>query len=698
MKFLCGNKLLLLVIFVVAVILWFVVPFVTRDKDLPVFNTPDPFYHARRVLVTVNNFPHLPIFDYYISYPDGAHCIWPPLFDFLPALVIYMLSVGTPNINQLEMVCGIYPVVWGLLIIFLTYKIAEGLLGRTIASISAFIIAISPITSIYARFGYFDHHIAEVFGLLLIFYFLIKPDSNSYVKWLGLGLAFGISLLLWQGSILFIGITFFILISRREFNAFISYLVALIIILPFSINTHYVDSPFSYRGLSLLHISLLLIATLIFVIFVLAKKKNILVTFPIILLAFLAFFLLKSQSFMRGMFFIFKNDPWLSTILEFKPLVIQSGYLDNLTVKRTFGFAYYVVPLMLLILFLEYRIKHKSVINFYVFCIFTAVMSFIGVRYGIWFVPFFAILFAYFLKKAYNMFKGTIGIFVCTILFLINLLAIQPKNYVAFKRLPDMEMVNACHWIKDSLPEAGNILLPHQKPQYGIMCFWDFGHYVVYLGGKPVTSSNFGNDVPNFKKVNEFFLTTSEDDAIRQLKNFSADYVLLYGNIRNIYLASKYLEINPSDFLDLYYTKDKAGAVITIMQPRKLGSATTTYRLFQHLGRGFYEHDTFYTSYPHFRLRYFSNSIRIFELIKGATIIGKITPRIPVVINFEVSLPTVNFTYFDSLLSDSTGSFSVVVPYPSNNDRCYEISIGTKTKKVFVTEEDVRKGGVIYVD
>ncbi|MGQ9844004.1 MAG: STT3 domain-containing protein [Spirochaetota bacterium] len=692
-----GNELLL-VIFVVAIILWFIVPFVTRDKNLPVFTTPDPFYHAHRVLITANNFPHVPSFDYYISYPDGAYCIWPPLFDFLPAFLIYIISAGKPNINQIEMVCGIYPVVWGLLVIFLTYKIAKGLLDRTTASISAFILAISPITSIYARFGYFDHHIAEVFGLLLIFYFLIKPDSNSYVKWLGLGLAFGVSLLLWQGSILFIGIAFFILIARREFNAFISYLIALIIILPFSINTHYVDSPFSYRGLSLLHISLLLIASLISLIFVLVKKKNILAIFSIVLLAFLVFFLLKSQSFMRGMFFIFKNDPWLATILEFKPLIIQSGYLDNLTVKRTFGPAYYVVPIMLLTLFLEYRIKYKSVINFYVFCLFTAVMSFIGVRYGIWFIPFFAILFAYFLKKVYSIFKGTIGILVSTILFFINLLAFQPKSYAAFMRLPDMEMVNACHWIKDSLPEAGNILLPHQKPQYGIMCFWDVGHYVVYIAGKPVTSSNFGNDAPNFKKVNEFYLTTSEDDALRYLNDFTADYVFLYGNIRNIYLASKYLEMNPADLLDLYYTNDKAGAIITIMQPKKLGSATTSYRLFQHLGRGFYEHDTFYTSYPHFRLRYFLKSIRVFELVKGAKIIGKTKPNMPVQINYEVTLPTINFVYFDSLSSDSAGNFSVVVPYASNNDRYYEISIGTKRKKVFVTEEDVRKGGVIYVD
>lgn len=698
MKFLCGNKLLLLMLFVIAIILWFIIPFITRDKNLPVFTTPDPFYHARRVLVTVNNLPHLPNFDYYISYPSGAYCIWPPLFDFLPALVIYILSAGNPNISLVEMVCAISPVVWGLLVILLTYKIAGGLLGNTIASISAFIIAISPITSAYARFGYFDHHIAEVFGLLLIFYFLIRPDANKYVKWIGLGLGFGISLLLWQGSILFIGITFFVLIARREFNAFISYLIALIMILPFSINTHYVDSPFSYRGLSLLHISLLLIATLIFLIFVLVKKKNILAICSIILFAFLVFFLLKSQSFIRGMFFIFKNDPWLATILEFKALIIQSGYLDNLTVKQSFGFAYYVVPIMFLILFLEYRIKYKPLINFYVFCLFTAVMSFIGVRYGIWFVPFFAILFAYFLKRVYDIFRNKIGILVSTMLFFINLLAFKPKGYTAFAKSPDREMVNACHWIRDSLPEAGDILLPHEKPQYGIMCFWDVGHYVVYLGGKPVTSSNFGNDAPNFQKVNEFFLTTSEDDAIKQLKDFNARYIFIYGGIRNIYLASKYLKMNPSEFLDLYYTKDNAGAVFTIMQPRKLGSATTNYRLFQHLGRGFYEHDTFYTSYPHFRLRYFSNIIRIFELVKGATIIGKTTPKTPVVINFELSLPKVNFAYFDSLLSDSTGNFSVVVPYASNNGRCYEISIGTKKKKVFVTEEDVRKGGVIYID
>ncbi len=697
MKSLCANKLLLFVIFALAIILWFIVPFITRDKDLPIFFTPDPFYHARRVLITVNNFPHLPIFDYYISYPDGAYSIWPPLFDFLAALVAYLLLGGHPQTPQVEMVCEIFPVVWGILVIFLTYKIGERLLGRIIGFISALIITISPITSIYARFGYFDHHIAEVFGLLIIFYFLIKSDSNNYAKWLGLGFAFGISLLLWQGSILFIGVSFFILMAKKEFKAFISYLNALLIILPFSINTHFVDSPFSYLGLSMLHISLLLIAALIFLIVVLVKKKSILTVIPTILLTILLFFLLRSQSFIKGVFFIFKNDPWLATILEFKPLIIQSGYLDNLTVRNKFGLAYYAVPLMLFILFWEYRMKDKKFINFYVFCVFTAIMSFIGLRYGIWFLPFFAILFAYFLKKVHDTFKGKKGLIFSIILFLINFSFIQIKNYCAYKSTPDKEMVAACFWLKDSLPAAGNILLPDKKPNYGIMCFWDVGHYIVYLSGKPVTSSNFGNGAPNFKKVNEFFLTTSEDEAIKYLTDFSSNYVLMYGNMRNIYLTSKYLDKKSSDFLSMYYTKDKVGMVMTIMEPTKLGSATTTYRLSQYLGRAFYEHDTFYAAYPHFRLKYFSKSIRIFELVKGAKIVGKTKANMPVVITYEVSLPTVNFIYFDSLTADENGWFSIVVPYPTRDTNKYKITIGNKIRYVDVLEDNVTSGDTIFI-
>ncbi|MEO0123800.1 MAG: STT3 domain-containing protein [candidate division WOR-3 bacterium] len=700
MRSLFNKNLLLIVVAAFGCALW-LLPLISKQKDIPIFISPDPYYHARRVLINVNNFPNIPVFDYYISYPTGNYCIWPPLFDFSAALVSWLLFLGHPSISQVESVCAVMPVLWGILVILLIFQIGNKFFNsRMNALLASFIATILPVTSFYARAGYFDHHISETFGLLLIFYFLINDDSNWMRKYLKLGFAFGISLLLWQGAILFIGLSFILLLVHKEFKSSISFLTAFIIILPFSVDTHFIDSPFSYRGLSYLHLSLLLIATLIMWVMVIMRSKNrlkIVAVIPIFFLFILLFYLLRTKSFINGLFFIFKNDPWLATILEFQPLLVQSGYIDNLTVKQTIGLSYYVWPAMLLITILENR-KNKSIIYFIFFCLFTGLISFIGRRYGIWFIPFFSLIFSYTLIKISKLFSPKIGIAFSTVVLFLNFSTIDIRFYGMRFDVPTRDEINACRWINDSLPKTSYVYKPNSKPEYGIMCFWDSGHYIVYLGQKPVTASNFGNDAPNFQIVSQFFLTQTEEDALNILKKLESPYVYMYGVLRNIYLSAKYLKVTPQEFLNIYYTKDKAGKPITIMEPNSIGIATSSYRLSQYLGSGFYFKDKFYPPYRHFRLRYFSGSVRIFEIVKGAVIKGKSLPNTSVKVSCKIQLPNITFDYFDSVSTNNNGEFLITVPYPTNYDNGYEIFFDTKMEKtIFVSEDNIKYGDTVYV-
>lgn len=688
---------ILIVIVILCCVLWLILP-LPRESEVPLLFTPDPFYHARRVLITLNNFPNLPVFDYYISYPTGNHCIWPPLFDFLAACISWVVFFGKPNIIQTEWMCATMPVFWGILVVLLVYLLGQRLFDTKIGLLAAFIATILPVTSFFTRFGYFDHHISETFGLILIVYFLVGNSSYNFLKYIKLGIAFGISLLLWQGSILFLGLTFLLLIFNKEFNGFISFFVAFLIILSFSINTNFVDSPFSYRGLSYLHLSLLLLAGLFLFTLALSRKSKYFAIISLMVLSVILFFLLKSQSFLNGVFFIFKNDPWLATILEFQPLIIQSGYLDNMAVKKTFGLSYYVWPLMLIIIFLENRKKGKILLYFTVFCMFAGIMSFIGRRYTIWFVPFFSILFSYTVIKIQRYFNKPLGFIVAIVVFFINFILMTPQIYGSRDKFPSKNEVDACRWINDSLPKTSYLFQPNKFPEYGIMCFWDSGHYIVYLAQRPVTSSNFGNDAPNFKKVNQFFLTTTEDSAIMILNELRAPYVYIHGSLRNIYLAAKYLKLDPAQFLNLFYTIDNLDKPITIMEPNLNGIATTSYRLAQYLGTGFYYNDKYYEPYRHFRLRYFSGNIRIFELVKGAVIKGRSKSNSPVKFSYEVQLPNIKFNYFDSLSTDNQGNFAIIVPYPTKDSIGYEFKINGKTEwTVFVSEDNIKNGDTLFV-
>ena len=45
---------------------------------------PDGWYHLRRILYSIENFPAALTTDPYVAWPTGAKPIWPPVFDWLP--------------------------------------------------------------------------------------------------------------------------------------------------------------------------------------------------------------------------------------------------------------------------------------------------------------------------------------------------------------------------------------------------------------------------------------------------------------------------------------------------------------------------------------------------------------------------------------------------------------------------------------
>jgi dolichyl-diphosphooligosaccharide--protein glycosyltransferase len=302
------------------------------------------------------------------------------------------------------------------------------------------------------------------------------------------------------------------------------------------------------------------------------------------------------------------------------------------------------------------------------------------------------------LLKIYHLFRNRIGLIAGTAAFILSFVTIDFSSYKRAVASPNFNEINACQYINDSLPHAGSLLKPRERPQYGVMCFWDSGHYIVYLGQKPVSSSNFGNDVPNFHKVNQFFLTRSEQDAVNLLRDFNCSYVYISGIMRNIYLASKYLNLEPKYFLNLYYTKDKTGKPITIMEPNLNGVSTTTYRLGMCLGTGFYYENNFFEPYRHFRLRFFSENVLIFEYVKGAVLKGRTKPNLAVKINFEVRLPNISFNYFDSLNTDEKGNFEVTVPYPTGDTEGYKVLINNHNPIFLkISEKDIINGDTIYI-
>ncbi len=120
-----------------------------------VLASDDASYHARLVHDGVANFPRLLAFDAFLNHPIGARVPWPPLYDWLLALVGWMLGGGATIVDR--MLAWVSPV-FGSLAVFPVYFGARALVSRGPALGAAAVYSLLPITVLYARVGNPDHH------------------------------------------------------------------------------------------------------------------------------------------------------------------------------------------------------------------------------------------------------------------------------------------------------------------------------------------------------------------------------------------------------------------------------------------------------------------------------------------------------------------------------------------------------------
>jgi len=194
------------------------------------FIQPDAYYHLRRATIMVRNFPLYPTIDSYMAYPQGAEPPWPPLYDFLIALISIAVGLGNPSDRTIMLVTAFLPPLLAGLTVVPAFLLARELFGRRVALVAAFFAVLMPGQLTYSVVGSGDHHVAEVLFSTLFFYFLMKslrlygvlePPAEGEVPpgtapapspraarraaaWAGVSL--GVATLIWQGSLVFAAI------------------------------------------------------------------------------------------------------------------------------------------------------------------------------------------------------------------------------------------------------------------------------------------------------------------------------------------------------------------------------------------------------------------------------------------------------------------------------------------------------------
>ncbi|NMC10305.1 MAG: oligosaccharyl transferase, archaeosortase A system-associated [Methanothrix sp.] len=697
----------------------------------------DEYYHLRRILYTVNHFPNTLWFDSYLNYPHGLELTWPPLFDQLLAAISLML--GQHSREGVEMVSAILPAVMGALTIAVVYYLSRELFDRNIALLSALMVAIAPWHITRTMLGATDHHCLEILldvaALLFVVLALYRKERRHLFAAVA-GVTFAALAYTWLGADIYLGI--FLVYAAVQMTLDLkhgeastettttllaAFGVAIILMLPFAsavwLKPSFLGSIFFFIGILLLY--------------ALARFMNERgihwVAFPLTMLASACVLVVtamlpgqpfKMYSFMQsGADYIF-GGRMIGKIAEAEPLVYDANTLYNLmTSPLGLSILLSLAGLVALILYIRRAPSgaRPAQLLFLVWTVAILILTFAQIRFLYLYsivigmlvgFLFFAANDAISKKMAKNKtsVEGQRLLVALAAVFLVVIIAPSALQTAVLSNYEKPSVAgdwyDSLQWLIQNSNTTSHYDNPVKAPEYGVMCWWDYGNWIVYLSHRPVVANNFQAGAEDSAK---FYLSESEDAATAILDSRRARFVLIdydtvFGSLDSL---AKWANMSVSRYVKLDESESTPKA--TLLPPM---FNTTMARLYLSDGVGT----------DHFRLVYESAQalgsnpsradVKIFEYVPGALIMVRASPdqRVVAMLNMTSNQGR-SFTYANrGQIKD--GEFAIRVPYSTEPMHAthaiepYTIfcgnSEGVKTQKINVSEKDILEGKKIMVN
>jgi dolichyl-phosphooligosaccharide-protein glycotransferase len=414
------------------------------------FTGNDAYFHVRIVQDIINNFPHFPSVDPYLSFGVLTHLI-PSFFQWLMAVVVWIIGLGSPSQHLLDVIAVYYPAVLGALTIIPAYFIGKELWGRHghwAGIIAGALVAVLPGEFLgRSILGFSDQHVMETLLSTTAILFLIMAIKSARLRELSIldfrklkwskilrpsfyailsGLFLGLYIFAWQGALLlvFAIAVFFIVqfvidhLKGRQ----IGYLASVGIII-FLVSLIFIPvTPSSLYPPSII-IGLLIPVVLGILSYILAKRGINRVFYPLIIIvggaAGVGLFYLINPTLLRSMLSAFNIFTPSSTLLAtveaqhiFTPLTTGGNLLDS-PAWINFYFTLPVALIGLMIMLIQSVTKHGNAEKV-AFIIWTLVMFIAMVgqrRFAYYFVVNVAILVGYVSVLTYYVIAKVVAYF-----------------------------------------------------------------------------------------------------------------------------------------------------------------------------------------------------------------------------------------------------------------------------------------------
>jgi dolichyl-phosphooligosaccharide-protein glycotransferase len=773
------------------------------------FFAQDPYYHARRIQLALANHWIIPTYDSYSGFPQGLYCFWSNLFDYSILWTGFLIGKGHPTIRQLEIITAFAPVIWGVLSLIPAYLLVKKVFNLRIALLSIFFISILPGHIYQTILGRSDHYGADAFFPLFMFYFLINALTPSPAppltqpsplnkgegvikkedrRWSGFcaGICAALSWLVWPGSTIFIGIAIVYILIQSIFDyqnprlnhsclwtgLFVLF-ITWIILSPFCITSYWgKHGMISYDSISWFQWIFLILAMFVFTIVDILQgyfktrgytlRIYILGLISTIGFVWMITWLLVPEfidSFLSGLGWVGKTDPWLQTITEFQPLFISIGVFSTFRAITFFSYVIYLLPIIYLVLFWTWlkenskrETRNSKLASRLWFIIYFVGISFLGLyqtRFSHFFVLIVAVGLSLLCVTIWN--KGVrskeLGVryhpspityllspISCILLLHILLSPVfqeiqSIRGKYAVVPYPWRETLQ---WIRENTPETSYFDQPYREPEYGILAPWIAGHWINYIAQRPTFANGFHTNSKNNQAGMEFFLTEDLNESNTILENNKIRYIVLTDMTPNIQGYARVLGKDDSDYIfESIYHPPGGGTQILFLPTSK----------FNHLiSSQLYLNDQFSASELEtrnskletplgcYRLVYETpeqwdmgnkkvNEIKVFEYVKGAIIRGMAKAGTPI----HLSVPVItnsgrNFLYQQDTFTNPQGMFEFIAPYSQTScserhhamvqthaTAPYSIELGKKIERyhamvqIDVDEKAVTQGKVVIL-
>jgi len=674
----------------------------------------DPYYHLRRIYLTLQHFPKVNFFDSYLNFPSGAVVTWPPGFDLLVASVCWIAGLGHPSPHRIEATAAILIPFLGGFAAVVVMLLGEEILGRGRweAFAAAMLYAFLPAQQAVSTVGRLDHHVLEmtIFGLVVLFFLrALRDDPGSrYSFWGGVALALGT--FCWTGSFLYGGFIMAFAVGqmildrlhgRTESSAGRSALRVLfwgtLLLVPLvAVSPGPGRLSFTYVLLSWYQPALLAVATFMLpaiseVIFARGRRLAALrassgAVAAALLLGAGAWFLIKGSG---GVEFLTRRDPLWQLIVELTPAwKLPPGQL-----VEYFSPLLYAAPLVAILLaraVIRDRFHDVRLNALLALLLFTAALGAQEARFLNYFAAPFCIATLWALRRgltALTRKMKTKSVRLSTslagsLLFVLPLAGVLKSSFHSLPGNLDETLARiypSLEWMRDHTPPTSYYMEPSLKPEYGVLADFTFGHWITTVGHRPNFCNPFGIGPWHAKAVREsarLFLMEDEAELLPALDRNELRYVLLYNNenaVRDYALLAEkplndYLVVDPAthrptptqDYLRTF------GVRLALMD----GSAFTAggqeipaldgFRLVHE------SPETHRRRVPGIDAAIQTSYVKIFERVKGALLEGKAPAGSPVQLKVTVTTNTGrHFDFRSQHKAGPDGVFRFAVPYSS---------------------------------